>query len=90
MAVTDTAVPTPPARKLHRVKAVVNGEPREADVWPGASLLFALRDNFGLPGSKNACEEGECGARAVFLDGKIVCSCARVSSWRRTPRTQTS
>ena len=47
----------------------------EADVWPGESLLFTLREHMGLPGSKNACEQGECGSCSVLLDGKLVCSC---------------
>ena len=54
---------------------VVNGERMEADVWPGESLLFTLRERMGLPGSKNACEQGECGSCSVLLDGKLVCSC---------------
>ena len=53
----------------------VNGEQREADVWPGESLLFALRERLGLPGSKNACEQGECGSCSVLLDGRLVCAC---------------
>jgi carbon-monoxide dehydrogenase small subunit len=53
----------------------VNGDVREADVWEGESLLFALRERFGLPGSKNACEQGECGSCSVLLDGELVCSC---------------
>ena len=47
----------------------------EAEVWPGESLLFTLREHLGLPGSKNACEQGECGSCSVLLDGKLVCSC---------------
>ena len=59
-----------------RLKLTVNGHPREADgVWEGASLLNALRDDLGLPGSKNACEQGECGSCSVYLDGELVCSC---------------
>jgi carbon-monoxide dehydrogenase small subunit len=53
----------------------VNGEEREADVWEGESLLFALREGLGLPGSKNACEQGECGSCSVLLDGTLVCAC---------------
>jgi carbon-monoxide dehydrogenase small subunit len=53
----------------------VNGQEREADVWEGESLLFALRERLGLPGSKNACEQGECGSCSVLLDGELVCSC---------------
>jgi carbon-monoxide dehydrogenase small subunit len=58
-----------------RVAFTVNGEPREAEVWEGESLLFALRERLGLPGSKNACEQGECGSCSVLLDGRLVCSC---------------
>ncbi len=58
-----------------RVALHVNGEPREADVWEGESLLFALRERLGLPGSKNACEQGECGSCSVLLDGTLVCAC---------------
>jgi carbon-monoxide dehydrogenase small subunit len=54
---------------------LVNGEWREADVWPGSSLLFVLREELGLPGSKNACEQGECGSCSVWLDGELVCAC---------------
>jgi len=57
------------------VRINVNGEWREADVWPGASLLFLLREHLELPGSKNACEQGECGSCSVWLDGELVCSC---------------
>jgi carbon-monoxide dehydrogenase small subunit len=53
----------------------VNGEPKEAKVWEGESLLFALREHMGLPGSKNACEQGECGSCSVLLDGTLVCAC---------------
>jgi carbon-monoxide dehydrogenase small subunit len=57
------------------VRTRVNGDWREADVWPGSSLLTMLRDGFGLPGSKNACEQGECGSCSVWLDGVLVCAC---------------
>ena len=58
-----------------KIALTVNGERREADVWGGESLLFALREQLGLPGSKNACEQGECGSCSVLLDGTLVCSC---------------
>ena len=58
-----------------RISLTVNGESREADVWGGESLLFALREHLGLPGSKNACEQGECGSCSVLLDGTLVCAC---------------
>ncbi|MFP3987764.1 (2Fe-2S)-binding protein [Streptomyces sp. E11-3] len=59
-----------------RVNFTVNGRPQEADdVWEGESLLYVLRERIGLPGSKNACEQGECGSCTVRLDGVPVCSC---------------
>ena len=57
------------------VRLRVNGAWREAEVWPGSSLLTLLRDHLGLYGSKNACEQGECGSCSVFFDGELVCSC---------------
>jgi aerobic carbon-monoxide dehydrogenase small subunit len=58
-----------------KVSLRVNGEERETEVWEGESLLFALRERLGLPGSKNACEQGECGSCSVLLDGSLVCAC---------------
>jgi aerobic carbon-monoxide dehydrogenase small subunit len=59
-----------------RVNVEVNGERLTADdVWPGESLLYVLRERLGLPGSKNACEQGECGSCTVYLDGTPVCAC---------------
>jgi carbon-monoxide dehydrogenase small subunit len=58
------------------VNVTINGESRQADdVWEGESLLYVLRERLGLPGSKNACEQGECGSCTVYLDGVLVCSC---------------
>jgi carbon-monoxide dehydrogenase small subunit len=59
-----------------RITVTVNGAVQQADdVWPGESLLYVLRERMGLPGSKNACEQGECGSCTVYLDGVAVCSC---------------
>jgi carbon-monoxide dehydrogenase small subunit len=59
-----------------RITTTVNGERRQVDdVWPGESLLYVLRERMGLPGSKNACEQGECGSCTVYLDGVAVCAC---------------
>jgi aerobic carbon-monoxide dehydrogenase small subunit len=58
-----------------RIEVTVNGELLEADVWAAESLLTTLRDRLELPGSKNACEQGECGSCSVVLDGELVCSC---------------
>jgi len=59
-----------------RLSCVVNGTPREVDgLWEGESLLYVLRERLALPGSKNACEQGECGSCSVYLDGVLVCSC---------------
>ena len=58
-----------------RLNCTVNGEPRETDVWEVESLLYVLRERLGLFGSKNACEQGECGSCSVYLDGTLVCAC---------------
>ena len=58
------------------LNCTVNGEAREVDgLWEGESLLHVLRERLGLPGAKNACEQGECGSCSVYLDGQLVCSC---------------
>jgi carbon-monoxide dehydrogenase small subunit len=58
-----------------KIALTVNGERRETDAWGGESLLYVLRERLDLPGSKNACEQGECGSCSVLLDGVLVCSC---------------
>jgi len=59
-----------------RVSFQVNGQEHEADdVWAGESLLYVLRERMGLPGSKNACEQGECGSCTIYLDGVAACAC---------------
>jgi carbon-monoxide dehydrogenase small subunit len=59
-----------------RLNLSINGKPHEADdVWEGESLLFVLRERLGMPGSKNACEQGECGSCSVYMDGQLVCAC---------------
>ena len=59
-----------------RLSCIVNGEEREVEnVWEGESLLYVLRERLGLPGSKNACLQGECGSCSVYMDGVLVCSC---------------
>jgi aerobic carbon-monoxide dehydrogenase small subunit len=58
-----------------RITLTVNGDEREAEAADHASLLSLLRDDLGLPGSKNACEQGECGSCSVLMDGELVCAC---------------
>jgi carbon-monoxide dehydrogenase small subunit len=59
-----------------RVACTINGVARVVDgVEPDQSLLRMLRDGLGLAGTKNACEQGECGSCSVYLDGMLVCSC---------------
>lgn len=59
-----------------RITLDVNGTIQHADdVWPGESLLYVLRERLGLPGTKNACEQGECGSCSIYLDGTLVCAC---------------
>jgi len=58
---------------LNGTQRVVEGS------WVGESLLYVLRERLGLPGSKNACEQGECGSCSVLLDGEVVCACCVLS-----------
>jgi len=59
-----------------RLSFTVNGQEMKADdIWAGESLLYVLRERMGMPGSKNACEQGECGSCTVYLDGVAVCAC---------------
>jgi aerobic carbon-monoxide dehydrogenase small subunit len=57
------------------IRVRVNGQWRQADCWPGASLLGYLRDGLHLQGTKNACEQGECGSCSVWLNDEVVCAC---------------
>lgn len=57
------------------IRLRVNGSERQAEAWAGESLLYFLREGLGLYGSKNACEQGECGSCSVVLDGRLVCAC---------------
>jgi carbon-monoxide dehydrogenase small subunit len=59
----------------HTIKLAVNGENYEIQVEPYASLLDTLRDNLLLTGTKKGCDEGDCGACTVIMDGKTVTSC---------------
>lgn len=73
-----------------RLTIEVNGEERTADdVWEGESLLYALRERLGLPGSKNACEQGECGSCTVYLNGLSVCSCLVAAGQAHGQRVRT-
>jgi carbon-monoxide dehydrogenase small subunit len=58
-----------------KITMTVNGDRLETEAWGGESLLYVLRERLGLPGSKNACEQGECGSCSVLLDGTLVCAC---------------
>jgi len=57
------------------IRMTINGVEHTAEPVGAESLLTTLRDRLGLPGSKNACEQGECGSCSVVLDGDLVCSC---------------
>ncbi len=63
-----------PNTEIYKLK--VNGKDHEVrDAWVGESLLYVLRERLGLPGSKGACEQGECGSCTVIMDGQAICSC---------------
>src|SRR4051794_41464937 len=73
-----------------RLSCTIDGEPREADgVWEGESVLYVLRERLALPGSKNACEQGECGSCSVYLDGELVCSCLVMAGQAEAPEIVT-
>jgi carbon-monoxide dehydrogenase small subunit len=57
------------------LKATINGEEREFLADERDSLLDALRERIGLTGSKEGCNNGNCGACSVILDGRLVNSC---------------
>jgi len=57
------------------VTITVNGEERVVDVAGPESLLSVLRNDLDLPGTKDACEQGECGSCTVVMAGETVCSC---------------
>ncbi|MDA0634620.1 (2Fe-2S)-binding protein [Nonomuraea sp. MCN248] len=73
-----------------RVTFTVNGREETAeDVWEGESLLYVLRERLGLPGSKNACEQGECGSCTVYLDDAPVCACLVAAGQAQGRRVRT-
>ena len=72
-----------------KIRVSVNGVERDADVWEGSSLLTMLREDLGLPGSKNACEQGECGSCSVLLDDALVCSCLVLAAAAEGRRVRT-
>ena len=57
------------------VRMIVNGEVLNAEVTTAVSLLKVLREELHLLGTKDACEQGECGSCSMLLDGELVCSC---------------
>lgn len=57
------------------IQLTINGTTHTAEPGPAESLLSMLRNRLGLAGSKDACEQGECGSCSVLLDGRLVCSC---------------
>ncbi|CAN5897239.1 MAG: (2Fe-2S)-binding protein [Euzebyales bacterium] len=59
----------------------INGRDEQVrEAWLGESLLYVLRERLGLPGSKNACEQGECGSCSVFCDGVLVNACCLLAA----------
>ena len=76
---------------MMRISCTINGEPQQADdVWEGESLLYVLRERLGLPGSKNACEQGECGSCTVYLDGTWSAPAWSRPGRRRAARSERS
>ena len=74
---TGGAAPAGPAPSY---ELNVNGVDRLVEgAHAGDSLLHVLRDRLGLPGAKNACEQGECGSCSVLVDGVLVCACLELA-----------
>ncbi len=70
------SAPSPAASSPATYSLEVNGTTHlVSDAWLGESLLHVLRERLGLPGAKNACEQGECGSCSVLVDGRLVCAC---------------
>ncbi len=82
MTTTDAATPEPePAVPSESYTLTVNGRARDvASAWLGESLLYVLRERLGLPGSKNACEQGECGSCSVVVDGILLNACCLLAA----------
>jgi carbon-monoxide dehydrogenase small subunit len=72
-----------------RVALTVNGSARAAEARDGESLLTFLREELALPGSKNACDQGECGSCSVMLDEALVCSCLVLAAACADKRVET-
>ena len=72
-----------------RVTLTVNGSERAAEARDGESLLTFLREELALPGSKNACDQGECGSCSVMLDEALVCSCLVLAAACADKRVET-
>lgn len=62
------------------ITLTINGVERTLDIAGSESLLAALRYDLNLPGTKDACEQGECGSCTVILDGEAVCSCLTMAA----------
>ncbi len=71
-----TADPRPLGAEGLDYALTVNGRALAVDgAWLGESLLYVLRERLGLPGSKNACDQGECGSCSLLMDGVVVTAC---------------
>jgi carbon-monoxide dehydrogenase small subunit len=76
MTTTGDTPTTGPSPTADPYALRVNGrEESVAGAWLGESLLYVLRERLGHPGTKNACDQGECGSCTVLLDGDPVCAC---------------
>jgi aerobic-type carbon monoxide dehydrogenase small subunit (CoxS/CutS family) len=62
------------------VTLTVNGAAYKLELDPGTTLLYAVRDGIGLTGAKEGCDDSECGACMMLLDGKPVNSCSYLAA----------
>lgn len=72
-----------------RLKMVVNGKDVEVRVQPTRTLLRVLREDLGLTGTKKGCEQGDCGACTVLLEGKAVNACLVLALQAQGKRVET-
>ena len=79
--------PAPPDKA--RVRLTVNEQARELELDPRTTLLDALRDHLGLPGTKKGCDHGQCGACTVLVNGVRMNSCLSLAVARDGDRIVT-
>nr|WP_145552357.1 (2Fe-2S)-binding protein [Variovorax boronicumulans] len=89
MPASQPPLPSAAARPPHTVQLHINGQPHELQVAPWVTLLDLLRDRLQLTGTKKGCDQGQCGACTVLVDGERVLSCLTLAVMRDGCQVQT-